>query len=300
MTDKAHYKALGVASDATADEIKRAYRKMARKYHPDVNPGPEADAKFKAAGAAYEVLSDPEKRAAYDRFGADWDQPRQEYDPRQRTRSQGGFAFDERDVNPDMFREFFGQNFGQGFGRSSMQRDQHARIDIPFEDAITGRRQSLTLQSPEIDESGHVTLRTRTIDLHIPKGVMPGQSLRLKGQGAGGGDLFVEVAFKPHPIYRIEGRDLYVSLPITPWEAALGGKVKMPTPTGPVDLTIPENARNDQKLRLRERGLPAAQKGDLYAVLQIINPPELSPKARDLYRELAREQTGNPRSKLGV
>lgn len=300
MTDKAHYEALGVASDATADEIKRAYRKMARKYHPDVNPGAEADAKFKAAGAAYEVLSDPEKRAAYDRFGANWDQPRQEYDPRQRTRTQGGFAFDERDVNPDMFREFFGQNFGQDFGRSSMQRDQHARIDIPLEDAITGRRQSLTLQTPEIDESGHVTLRTRTIDLHIPKGVMHGQSLRLKGQGAGGGDLFVEVAFKPHPIYRIEGRDLYVTLPITPWEAALGGKVKMPTPTGPVDLTIPENARNDQKLRLRGRGLPTAQKGDLYAVLQIINPPKLSPKARDLYRELAREQTGNPRSKLGV
>jgi len=304
MADTTYYKALGVPTSATADDIKRAYRKMARKYHPDVNPGPDADAKFKAAGTAYEVLGDPEKRAAYDRYGADWDQPRQEYDPRQNTRTQGGFAFDERDVNPDMFREFFGQNFGQNFrqdfGRSSMQRDQHARIDIPLEDAITGQRQTLTLQSPQVDATGHVTMQTRTIDLRIPKGVMPGQSLRLKGQGEGGGDLFIEVAFKPHPIYRIDGRDLYVTLPITPWEAALGGKVKMPTPTGPVDLNIPENARNDQKLRLRGRGLPTAQKGDLYAVLQIINPPKLSPKARDLYRELAREQTGNPRSKLGV
>ncbi|MFT6943880.1 MAG: curved DNA-binding protein [Yoonia sp.] len=296
MSDSAHYEALGVSTDAAADEIKRAYRKMARKYHPDVNQSPDADAKFKAAGAAYEVLSDSEKRAAYDRFGADWDQPRQEYDPRQNTRAQGGFAFDERDVNPDMFRDFFGQNFD----RSSMQRDQHARIDIALEDAITGQRQTLTLQSPQVDAKGHVTMRTRAVDLRIPKGVMPGQSLRLKGQGSGGGDLFIEVAFKPHPIYRIDGRDLYVTLPITPWEAALGGKVKMPTPTGPVDLNIPENARNDQKLRLRGRGLPAAQEGDLYAVLQIINPPKLSPKARDLYRELAREQTGNPRSNLGV
>jgi len=296
MADTTYYKALGVPTSATADDIKRAYRKMARKYHPDVNPGPDADAKFKAAGTAYEVLSDPEKRAAYDRYGADWDQPRQEYDPRQNTRTQGGFAFDERDVNPEMFRDFFGQNFGN----ARMQRDQHARIDIPLEDAITGQRQTLTLQSPQVDDTGHVTLQTRTIDLRIPKGVMPGQSLRLKGQGEGGGDLFIEVAFKPHPIYRIDGRDLYVTLPITPWEAALGGKVKMPTPTGPVDLNIPENARNDQKLRLRGRGLPTAQKGDLYAVLQIINPPKLTPKARDLYRELAREQTGNPRSKLGV
>jgi curved DNA-binding protein len=300
MADTAHYKALGVPTNATADDIKRAYRKMARKYHPDVNPSPDADAKFKAAGAAYEVLSDPEKRAAYDRFGADWDQPRQEYDTRQNTGAQGGFAFDERDVDPEMFREFFGQNFGQDFSRSAMQRDQHARIDIPLEDAITGQRQTLTLQSPQVDDTGHVTMRTRTVDLRIPKGVMPGQNLRLKGQGAGGGDLLIELAFKPHPIYRIDGRDLYVTLPITPWEAALGGKVKMPTPTGPVDLNIPENARNDQKLRLRGRGLPAARKGDLYAVIQIINPPELSQKARDLYRELAREQTGNPRSKLGV
>ncbi len=294
MTDTAHYQALGVPPDASADDIKRAYRKMARKYHPDVNPGPEADAKFKAAGAAYEVLSDPEKRAAYDRYGADWDQPRP--DAAQEARRPGGFAFDERDINPDMFRDFFGQRFGAG----GMRQDQHARLEIPLEDAIAGARHTLTLQVPQIDNAGRMTLETRNVDLRVPKGILPGQQLRLQGQGSDGGDLFVEIAFKPHPVYRIEGRDLYVNLPVTPWEAALGGKVKMPTPSGAVDLTIPADAKQGQKLRLRGRGLPGAQKGDLYAELHIVNPPKLSPKARDLYQQLAKEHSFNPRMKLGV
>ncbi len=294
MIDTAHYQALGVPKDASADDIKRAYRKMARKYHPDVNPGPEADAKFKAAGAAYDVLSDPEKRAAYDRFGVDWDQPRPE--PDQDSRWQGGFAFDERDVNPDMFRAFFDQRGGP----RAMRQDQHARLEVALEDAIHGANRTLTLQVPQIDASGHVTLQTRTIDLRVPKGILPGQQLRLRGQGMDGGDLFVEIAFAPHPIYRVEGRDLYVALPVTPWEAALGGKVRMPTPTGPVDLNIPADARQGQKLRLRGRGLPAAQKGDLFAELHIVNPPKLSPEARALYQRLAKEQPFNPRANLGV
>lgn len=296
MTDTAHYQALGLPTDASADDIKRAYRKMARKYHPDVNQSPEADAKFKAAGAAYEVLSDPEKRAAYDRFGADWDQPRPEADPHQDARWQGGFAFDERDVNADMFRDFFGQRFGGG----RMQQDQHAVIEVALEDAIAGAKRTLTLQTPHIDEAGAVTMRTRRIDLNIPKGVLPGQHLRLAGKGAGGGDLLIEVVFQAHPVYRIEGRDLYVTLPVTPWEAALGGKIKMPTPTGPVDLTVPANAGQGQKLRLRGRGIPAAQKGDLYAILHIVNPPKISAEARALYQKLAQTQSFNPRSKLGV
>ena len=294
MADTALYEALGVPKNASADDIKRAYRKMARKYHPDVNPGPEADAKFKAAGAAYDVLRDPEKRAAYDRYGADWDQPRP--DPQQDTRWQGGFAFDERDVNADMFRDFFGQRFGAG----GMAQDQHAMVEVALEDAFVGAKKSLTLQSPTIDDTGRVKMQTQRIDLTIPKGILPGQQLRLKGKGAGGGDLLIEVAFQAHPIYRIEGRDLYVTLPVTPWEAALGGKIKMPTPTGPVDLKVPANARQGQKLRLRGRGMPTAQKGDLYAILQIVNPPKLSAEARDLYQQLARAQTYNPRSKLGV
>ncbi len=294
MADTAHYQTLGIPKDATADDIKRAYRKMARKYHPDVNPGPDADAKFKAAGAAYEVLSDPEKRAAYDRYGADWDQPRP--DPAQDPRGQGGYAFDERDINPEMFREFFGQRFGGG----PMRQDQQAVVEVALEDAISGAKQTLTLQSPQIDDAGHVTMQTRRVDLAIPKGVLPGQQLRLKGQGAGGGDLLIEVAFQPHKIYRIEGRDLYVTLPVSPWEAALGGKVKMPTPTGPVDLNIPENARQGQKLRLRGRGMPAAQKGDLYAELHIVNPPKITPEARELYQKLASAQPFNPRANLGV
>ena len=300
MADTAFYQALNVPKDASADDIKRAYRKMARKYHPDVNQGADADAKFKAAGAAYEVLSDPEKRAAYDRFGADWDKPRPEADPRrdprQDPRWQGGFAFDEGDVNPDMFRDLFGQRFGGG----SMAQDQHAVVEVALEDAISGAIKTLTLQTPQIDDSGRVTMQTHRIDLAIPRGILPGQHLRLSGKGAGGADLLIEVTFQAHPIYRIEGRDLYVTLPVTPWEAALGGKIKMPTPTGPVDLTVPANARQGQKLRLRGRGMPAAQKGDLYAVLQIVNPPKISAEARALYEQLAGAQTFNPRAKLGV
>ncbi|PUB15610.1 DnaJ C-terminal domain-containing protein [Yoonia sediminilitoris] len=307
MVDNTHYEALGVPRDASADDIKRAYRKMARKYHPDVATDPDADAKFKAAGEAYSVLSDPESRAAYDRYGADWDQPRPEPDQQRAgagSRWGGGFAFDDRDINADSFRDFFGGRFGGGFGggfdRSAMQRDQHARIEIPLEDAVAGAKRAVTLQMPQLDQTGHVTMEQRTIDLTIPKGVMPGQQLRLRGLGTAGGDLFVEIAFQPHPVYRIEGRDLFVALPVTPWEAALGGKVKMPTPTGKVDLKIPPNARHGQKLRLRGRGLPGAQKGDLYAVLHIVNPPNLSQKARDLYRQLASESSYDPRSNLGA
>jgi curved DNA-binding protein len=295
VTDTTHYHALDVPKDASADDIKRAYRKMARKYHPDVNPGADADDKFKAAGAAYEVLSDPEKRAAYDQFGADWDQPR--LDPAQDPHWQGRAAFDERDINPEMFRAFFGERFGSGGGG---QPDQHARVEIALEDALTGAKRTLSFQTPQMDNAGHVTLKSRTIDVTIPKGIGPGQQLRLRGQGAGGADLLIEVTFAPHLIYSIEGRDLYVTLPVTPWEAALGGNVKMPTPTGAVDLSIPANARQGQKLRLRGRGLPGKQKGDLYAVMQIVNPPKLSAKTRELYQQLAKEQSFNPRANLGV
>ena len=294
MTDTAHYEALGLPRDASADDIKRAYRKMARKYHPDVNPSQEADAKFKAANAAYDILGDPGKRAAYDRYGAAWDQNRT--DPDQDTRWQGGYAFDERDINPQMFRDFFGQRYGTG-GR---RQDQHVQFEIALEDAFEGARHTLTLQVPQIDATGRMTLTTRNVDLQVPKGILPGQQLRLRGQAGDGGDLFVEIAIKPHPIYRIIGRDLYVNLPVAPWEAALGGKVKMPTPDGAVDLTIPAEAKHGQMLRLRGRGLPGAQGGDLYAELHIVNPPNLSDKARDLYQQLAKELRFNPRAKLGV
>lgn len=305
MVDKTFYAALGVSADASADEIKRAYRKMARKYHPDVNNSPDADAKFKAASAAYDVLRDPEKRAAYDRFGLDWDQPREQASAGGDGRWQGGFSFDDSELNADAFRDLFGDRFGANFGgrfgpRFGGAQPQQARIEIPLELAMTGGNQTLTLQVPQIDNTGHVTLETRRVDLKLPKGVLPGQNLRLAGQGTGSGDLLIEVAFRPHPIYHIDGRDLFVTLPITPWEAALGGKIRMPTPTGPVDLNIPENARQGQKMRLRGRGIPAAVKGDLYAILQIVNPPDLSAKARELYQQLARTQSFNPRSKLGV
>lgn len=294
------YDALGLSPKASADEIKKAYRKLARKYHPDVNPDADAYQKFKEASAAYEVLRDPEKRAAYDRLGDRWDQP--EPEP-QRGPSQdysGGFAFDDSGFDAGAFSSFFGDDFGARFRRRSPAQDQQARVEIPLEDAITGAQRKLTLQTPQLDAHGRVVMQDKTIDLTIPKGVLPGQHLRLRGLGSGGGDLFVEITFKPHPVYHIEGRDLMVTLPVTPWEAALGGRIKMPTPTGPVDLNIPANARQGQKLRLRGRGIPGPQPGDLYAILQIVNPPVTSEKARALYEEMARTLAFNPRSKLGV
>lgn len=300
MADTTFYDALGLGPSASADEIKRAYRKMARKYHPDVNPGAEADAKFKAASAAYDVLRDPDKRAAYDRFGDRWDQPQ----PQQQARSSrdfgGGFAFDETDIDPETFARFFGDGLGASFGRRTAAQDQIARVEIDLEDAIKGATRKLKMQSPQIDTMGRVVLQDRMIDLTIPKGVIPGQHLRLRGLRSGGGDLFVEIAFRPHPVFHIDGRDLMVTLPVAPWEAALGGRIKMPTPTGPVDLTIPPNARQGQKLRLRGRGIPGAKDGDLYAVLQIVNPQVTTEEARAVYAQMAKSLAFNPRSKLGV
>ena len=314
MEFKDYYKIMGVDRNATQDEIKRAYRKLARKYHPDVSKEPDAEARFKEVGEAYEVLKDPEKRAAYDQLGANW-KAGQEFHPPPGWDagfefSGGGFTGGDTSAFSDFFEALFGRGFGGATHRRSTFRakgeDHHAKILVDLEDAFHGANRTITLQIPEVDAHGHVRTRQRSLKVHIPKGIRQGQHIRLAGQGAPGiggapaGDLYLEVEFRPHPFYRVEGRDLYLDLPIAPWEAALGAKVKVPTPGGVVDLKIPPNSKSGRKLRLKGRGIPGKPPGDLYVVLQIVTPPAESEKAKALYRRMAEELAFNPRARLGV
>ncbi len=314
MEFKDYYKIMGVKRDATQDEIKRAYRKLARKYHPDVSKEADAEARFKEVGEAYEVLKDPEKRAAYDQLGANWKAGQEFHPPPDWNTgfefSGGGFTGGDASAFSDFFETLFGREFTGGGGRGpayhARGEDHHARILIDLEDAYHGANRTITLQVPELDAHGRLHTRQRTLKVHIPKGVKQGQRIRLAGQGAPGmgkgpaGDLYLEVAFKPHPFYRIEGRDLYIELPLAPWEAALGAKVKVPTPGGVVDLKIPPNSKAGRKLRLKGRGIPNKPAGDLYVVLQIVLPPADSEQAKALYHQMERELAFNPRAELGV
>ena len=310
MEYKDYYAILGVGKDATQDEIKRAYRKIARKYHPDINKDKGAEEKFKEASEANEVLSDPEKRAAYDQLGSGY-QAGQDFRPPpgwdEGFEFSGGFSDGDAGANSAFFEELFGRAYrAQRRDYHAKGRDHHARVMIDIEDAFNGATRSLQLKMPKVTEDGHVTTEVKTLNVTIPKGVRPGQHIRLKGQGSpgmgkgGAGDLYLEVDFLPHPYYHVEGRDVYLDLPVTPWEAALGGKVKAPTPKGPVDVTIPANSKQGRKLRLKGRGIPGKTPGDLYIVLQIALPPAGSEKAKKLYREMARELAFNPRAHMGV
>jgi curved DNA-binding protein len=319
MEYKDYYKVLGVARTAAQDEIKRAYRKLVRKYHPDVNTGPdavEAEKTFKEIGEAYEVLQDPEKRAAYDQLGADWKQgqafkPPPDWDEGFEF-SGGGYT----DANPNDFGSFFEDLFSRqgrarpdmGGGRSfnAPGQDHHAKIVIELVEAYNGGTRDFSLSAPQLDPSGHVVMQTRSIRVSIPKGVTNGQHIRLTGKGSPGigqgkaGDLYLEVAIRDDPAYRIEGRDVFMDLPVTPWEAALGGKISVKTPSGKVELTVPKHAQTGKKLRLKGRGIPGTRAGDLYGVIKIVIPPVESDKARALYEQLARETDFDPRAKMGV
>jgi len=314
MEFKDYYEIMGVARDATQDEIKRAYRKLARKYHPDVSKESGAEEKFKAVGEAYEVLKDPEKRAAYDQLGSQWQQG-QDFNPPPDWDagfefSGGGFTGADAEDFSDFFESLFGGAPDGHAGHYRTQRgqakmrgeDRHAKILIDLEDAVEGRNRQVTLRIPELTKDGHVVTRERTLNVRIPKGIHPGQHIRLTGQGGLGGgggsagDLYLEVEFKPHRWYRVEGADLYLDLPVAPWEAALGASVKVPTPQGTVDLKIPEGSSSGKKMRLKGRGMPSKVPGDLYVVLQIVLPPA----DRQLYREMQEKLAFNPRKQLGV
>jgi curved DNA-binding protein len=324
MEYKDYYNILGVDRKASQDDIKRAYRKMARTFHPDVNKEEGAEAKFKDAGEAYEVLKDPEKRAAYDELGPNWQQGQQFRPPPNWDQgfefSGGGYT----EADPAQFSDFFEGLFGQtrggrgggsrGGGRGGFQQrefhaqgeDHHAKIVIPLRDSYTGAKRDITLRVPELDDTGHVAVKDRTLNVAIPKGIREGQHIRLAGQGSPGmgkgqpGDLYLEVAFAPDPVFRIDGKDVTFDLPITPWEAALGASVKAPTPEGAVMLKIPPNSTTGRTMRLKGKGIPGNPPGDLNAVLKIELPPADTDKAKELYKEMERELPFNPRSSLGV
>jgi len=316
MDFKDYYTIMGVERDATQDEIKRAYRKLARKYHPDVSKAADAESRFKEVGEAYEVLKDPEKRAAYDQLGANWKagqdfNPPPDWDAGFEFRG-GGYTGGDTSAYSDFFESLFGREFRSarpGSGQQGFQargEDHHAKILIGIEDAFQGAERRISLQAPQLDAGGHVVTRKHTLNVKIPKGVRQGQKIRLSGQGAPGfggapaGDLYLEIEFEPHSIYRVEGRDLYLDLPVAPWEAALGATVKTPTPGGLVDLKIPADFSVGKKMRLKGRGIPGKPPGDIYVTPQITLPQATTDKARELYRKMEQELAFNPRSKLGV
>jgi curved DNA-binding protein len=318
MDYKDYYAVMGLARDATQDEIKRAYRKLARKYHPDVSKEADAERRFKELGEAYEVLKDPEKRAAYDQLGSNW-RAGQDFRPPPGWDagfefSGGGYSESERGGFSDFFESLFGRGghfHAAGFGHrapaSGRGEDHHSRVDVNLEDAFHGATLSLQLRIPEYDAKGRLSTHLRRLQVKIPRGVTAGKRIRLAGQGGTGhsggpaGDLFLEIHIRPHSLYQVEGKDIFLTLPITPWEAALGGKVQVPTLGGRVDLAIPPGARSGQKLRLKGRGLPVpgAASGDQFVVLQIVTPPADDEAKKALYERMAQQMPFNPRTHLG-
>lgn len=318
MEYRDYYQILGLQRTATADEIKKAYRRLARKYHPDVSKEPNAEAKFKDVQEAYEVLKDPEKRAAYDQLGSQWKSGQQFRPPPEwasgfEFRGAGAGAgaddfFEEQEFS-DFFSSLFGGRRGRPFtgargSRARTGRDHHARVDIDLEEAYRGVTRTLELKRPELTPDGRVELRTHTVRVSIPAGVADGQHVRLAGQGEaapGGraGDLYLEVHLRPHPLFQVEGRDVTVTLPVAPWEAALGGTVTVPTLGGSVEMRIPPGSQSGQKLRLRGRGLPGNPAGDQYVLLKVVVPPADTPRARELFEQMRTELGFDPRRDFG-
>jgi curved DNA-binding protein len=316
---KDYYKVLGVGRDASAEEIKRTYRKLARKYHPDVSKEKNAEEKFKEVQEAYEVLHDPKKRAAYDQLGHNW-RAGEQFRPPPDWGERFQFSFGGAGEEPADFSDFFASLFGGGargqfggmrgqFGGARAQRarhgeDRHARIEIDLEEAYHGGTRTLRLQQPEVTSTGEIAVHEREIRVTVPTGVTDGQQIRLRGQGEPGdrggaaGDLYLEIHIRPHPIYRLEGRNVVLTVPVTPWEAALGAQVEVPTLGGAVQMTVPKGARTGQRLRLKGRGLPGKEPGDQLIELEIVIRPADTPGARALYEKMRSELDFDPRAEL--
>lgn len=321
MEYKDYYKTLGVSRDAKEEDIKKSYRKLARKYHPDVSKEKNAEEQFKAVQEAYEVLKDSKKRAAYDQLGSNW-KSGQDFRPPPNWEGFGGFGgaggFEGAEAGGADFSDFFASIFGGGgrarqggfrhAGHGSFNQrgnDEHAKINISLEEAFRGGSKTVHLQVRDVDAYGQMQMKTRTLKITIPKGIVSGQQLRLAKQGGPGvgkgpaGDLFLEIDISPHSAFSLQGRDIYLTLPVTPWEAALGAKVTVPTLAGPVEMKIAPGAQAGQKLRLKGRGLPGAPAaGDQYALLQIVTPPANTEAERALYEKMAQEMPFDPRKNL--
>lgn len=328
MEYKDYYKTLGISRDASQDEIQKAYRKLARKYHPDVNKDAAAEQRFKEIGEAYEVLKDPDKRQRYDQFGSAWKQAQQRTGGTPRWEhidfdfggmgGRPGGGFDFGGMGGEGFSSFFEMLFGGGRGGANpfearfrggrggqggfqqQGTDIEAPITLSLEEAARGGPRELTLTDP-------TTGRRRKVSVNIPKGVRPGQRIRLAGQGrdgAGGGkrgDLYLKVDFAPHPDFRLEGDDVYTELPIAPWEAALGAQAQVKTLNGPVTIRIPPGSSSGQKIRLRAKGFPrrgrrGSDSGDLYAVLRVMVPSKLSAEEQELFERLSEVSDFSPRA----
>lgn len=284
MQYKDYYKILGLSKDSSQDEIKSAYRKLAHKYHPDISKERDAEAKFKELVEAYKVLKDSQKRADYNKLIPNW--------------KAGG------DVNA--FSNFFGKLFGWNRaqqGPHARGQDSHAKIYINLDDSIQGSTYNIYLSTPEIDAQSHVQIKHKSLNIKIPKGIKPGQYIRLSGQGDLGskdgkaGDLLLEIAFNDHPLYRVSETDIYLDLPVTPLEAKLGTKIKVPTPKGVVNLTIPPKSQHGSKLRLKGYGLPGKIPGNFLVILKIVLSSKNTEQAKMTYKKM-QQQINNIVSKF--
>lgn len=307
MQYKDYYKIMGVEKNATSEQIKRAYRKLARKYHPDVSKELNAEEKFKELQEAHEVLKDPEKRKAYDQLGSAW-QGGQEFRPPPGWSTQG-MHFEAGDFGGGQFSDFFESLFGGGFARQRRPQDfaqrgddLRTKIEISLEEAYRGFEPTISLKIPELNQKGQLVNTLKSLRIKIPAGVIDGQQMRLAGQGGEGthgapkGDLYIEIHIKPHRYFSVEEQDLYLNLPISPWEAALGAKIKVPTLAGQIEMTVPKGVKSGQKMRLKGRGLKSkAAIGDQYITF-FIQTPEAKSKAQEVfYQNMSHEFSFNPR-----
>jgi curved DNA-binding protein len=304
-----YYKTLNVSKDATDADIKKAYRKLARKYHPDVSDEKNAEDKFKQVKEAYEVLKDPQKRQAYDNMGSNWQASE--------SGSHGDTSGFQQDFSGSDFSDFFETMFGRGAGgfhtqqqttqrqRQRRGQDQTSKVSVSLEDAFNGAQIELQLRDAERNpHTGQTEYKSRQLKVKIPTGIISGQQIRLTGQGSKGvndgpnGDLYLKIKIKPHHLYQLENKDIYLNLPITPWEAALGAKIQVPTLGGRVDLTIPAGSQTGKKMRLKGRGLPGKIAGNQYIVLNIYTPEATSEETKELYTKLSEQTQYNPRIDL--